>query len=85
MTTAADSPEIERLKARNLELGEENAGLASEIMDLRDQLAEARSRITRLTPYDQPADVIAVLTVLLPGWPAARWRELARLIEAHRT
>lgn len=76
MTTTTDSPEVDQLKASIEWLREENLGLASEIEDLRGQLAEARC----LTPYDLPADVLAVLTILLPGWPARRC-QLAALIE----
>jgi len=81
MTTASDVPEVERLKASNQSLSEERDALVDEVRDLRWQLEEMRT----LTPYDQPADVIAVLETLLPGWPACRWAQLARLIEEETT
>jgi archaellum component FlaC len=71
--------EIEDLADEIEDLADEIEDLADEIEDLRSQLAEVRC----LTPYDLPADVLAVLKILLPGWPAARWRELARRIEEH--
>ena len=81
MTSANDNDvrEVGQLKASIRQLREENLGLVSEIEDLRGQLAEARYLTP--SPYDLPADVLAALTILLPGRPAARWRELARRIE----
>jgi hypothetical protein len=76
MTAVSDTSEIDQLKARDQELSEENLGLASEIEDLHYQLADTRC----ITPYDQPGDVLKVLT-MLPGWPARRWDELVSLIE----
>ena len=61
----------------------ETARLASEIEDLRVQLAEAR--YFKPSPYDQPADVLAALTDLLRGWPTARWLELAKMIKQQAT
>ena len=77
MTTATDSPEVEQLKTRNLELGEEVFDLVSQVEALRGQLAEVRC----LTPYDMPGDVLAVLELVLTGWPERRWSELAKMIE----
>lgn len=95
MTTAADNPEVARLEARcealeaennalvrdvdalRGELAETAAGLRDEIEELRDQLAELRF----ISSYDMPGDVIAALEILLPGWPAARWRRLGELLE----
>ena len=68
-------PEFAKLKALNNDRSEEVTSLAGKVEDLRGQLAEAR----RLTPYGLPADVLARLTILLPGWPATGWRELAPL------
>ena len=63
-TLAALLPTIKMLLAEI----EEQRGQLAEIEELRGRLAELRC----LGPYDQPADVLAVLEILLPGWPARR-------------
>jgi hypothetical protein len=40
----------------------------------------SRAEATWVTPY-LPADVLAALTILLPGSPIRRWRWLAVLIK----
>jgi hypothetical protein len=84
MTSVTDTPRTGKREAR---LREENFALTcrietlyAEIGDLHRQFA---AKALGLSPYAQPREVVEALTTALPGWPAKRWTELARLIEAH--
>lgn len=83
MTTASDTLQIVRLgriiKMLSEKLDEVRAE-RDEVRTERDELSDELDEALWLTPYDLPHDVLAALVEQLPGWPAARWRQLAKLI-----
>jgi hypothetical protein len=50
---------------------------------MQHQLNVEREHAVRLSVYDMPTTVFAVLDHALPSWPAIRWAELARLLQQH--
>jgi hypothetical protein len=66
------------------DLEEQIAVLESEIIDLESENEELRQAAELVSPYAMPSEVFAVLNHQLAGWPAARWRRLAELIEEDR-